>query len=393
MLIAEDFTDEIGASESYLPESDATAIRAFLREMVTQSIVPFMENKMMTWNDQVASRRRGISGRFITLSKRWTGFGSSKNVPSSPGAAAGSSGSNYNHQQGFYPPGTPEATMRQLGDYAFMLRDWRLAFSTYDFLRTDFSHDKAWAYYAAVNEMAAISSLLISQTFNSRLKSENIDQMLENAAYSYLTRCSMPTNVVRCVTLATELLQARDSVATEDAARWGSRLLEFSVLTSFAQTLMTERLADCYAFRTNASPTLPNGRRRQAALWNVLASDCWIRLDKLSHARHRLQLARELYDTDDESLNGPPFVNMRPLWQRLDDSLGSRASQSPSALIDLGHEYRIEQDIDQESEQLNSFTDPMYMSHADTEGFTSQDTRHPDETNLDSTVLLNNGFE
>ena len=393
MLITEDHTDDLEGSENYIPESDAAAVRAFLREMVTQSIVPFMENRVMTWNDQVASRRRGIGGRFISLSKRWTGFGSSKNVSSGPGAATGSSGSNYNHQQGFYPPGTPEATMRQLGDYAFMLRDWRLAFSTYDFLRTDFSHDKAWAYYAAVNEMAAISSLLISQTFNSKLKLENIDQMLENATYSYLTRCSMPTNAIRCVTLATELLQTRGSFATDDAARWGNRLLELNLLTSFAQTLMTERLADCYAFRTDSSPTLSNGRRRQAALWNVLAADCWIRLDKLPCSQLRLQLAKEFYDVEKDSVDDPLFANMRPLWQRLDSRLVNGASQSTSLLIDLGHDNRLERDIDQESEQLNSLPHPVYTSEVDAEGFVSQNARHPDETNLNNTLLLHDGFK
>ena len=38
--------------------------------------------------------------------------------------------------------------MRKLADYAFMLRDWKLAHSTYDILRKDFANDKAWKYAA-----------------------------------------------------------------------------------------------------------------------------------------------------------------------------------------------------------------------------------------------------
>jgi trafficking protein particle complex subunit 8 len=38
--------------------------------------------------------------------------------------------------------------MRKLADYAFMLRDWRLAHSTYDIVRKDFGNDKAWKYAA-----------------------------------------------------------------------------------------------------------------------------------------------------------------------------------------------------------------------------------------------------
>jgi trafficking protein particle complex subunit 8 len=38
--------------------------------------------------------------------------------------------------------------MRKLADYAFMLRDWKLANSTYDIVRKDFANDKAWKYAA-----------------------------------------------------------------------------------------------------------------------------------------------------------------------------------------------------------------------------------------------------
>lgn len=38
--------------------------------------------------------------------------------------------------------------MRKLADYAFLLRDWRLAHGVYELLRTDFTNDKAWKYHA-----------------------------------------------------------------------------------------------------------------------------------------------------------------------------------------------------------------------------------------------------
>lgn len=258
------FTNDVEKSEQYLPESDVAAIRTFLREMVVQSIVPFMENRVMTWNDQVASRRRGISGRFMSLSKRWTGFGSTKTGTSSPGGTT-SSGTNYNSHAGFYPPDSPEATMRQLADYAFMLRDWRLAYTTYDLVRADFGHDKAWQYHAAANEMAAITSLLNSQTSMVRYRADLVDQMLDTASYSYLTRCALPWGAIRCLTLAVELLGSRGSICADDAARWGGRLLELDVLRPISQTMITERVADCYMSRSTS-------RKRKAAFWNILAS-------------------------------------------------------------------------------------------------------------------------
>jgi len=125
-----------------LPETDVSAMSTLVREMTQMSVVPFMERCIATWNDQVASRRRGISGRFLSISKRYFGTSSSRHSTSS---------SNYDPISASYPPSSPEAQMRKLADFAFMLRDWKLAHSVYDLLRTDFNSDKAWKYHAAAH--------------------------------------------------------------------------------------------------------------------------------------------------------------------------------------------------------------------------------------------------
>lgn len=122
-----------------LPDSDATGIQTMIREMTQVSVIPFMERCIATWNDQVASRRRGLSGRFISISKRYFPTSTSRNSTSS---------SNYDAHSASYLPSAPEAQMRKLADYAFMLRDWRLAHSIFELLRTDFNNDKAWKYHA-----------------------------------------------------------------------------------------------------------------------------------------------------------------------------------------------------------------------------------------------------
>jgi hypothetical protein len=128
------------ASSMYLPETDASGLRTMVREMTQVSVVPFMERCIATWNDQVVSRRKGLSGRFLSMSKRYFGASGSRNSTSSS--------SNYDAVAMSYPPQSPEAQMRKLADFAFMLRDWKLANSVYDLLRTDFSNDKAWKYHA-----------------------------------------------------------------------------------------------------------------------------------------------------------------------------------------------------------------------------------------------------
>ena len=308
-------------SSEYIFESDAVAIKAFVRELVTQSIVPFMENRISLWNDQVASRRRGISGRFMSLSKRWTGFGSTRG--SLPGIVSGSNapGSNFDFENGFYPSDTPEATMRQLADYAFMLRDWNLAYNTYELLRTDYGQDKAWVYHAAVNEMAAVCLLLMPQTMSIRGHSETIDQLLESASYSYLTRCGMPYGSIRCLTLATELLRSRGSAFAEEAARWGSRLLELGVISPIIQGFLSERIAECYQSRIGAGADDWGCRLRQAALWNVLAADTWLRIGHKRRAHLCLRQASDFYGGIHKQTKILPLPSMQNFWNVLENAM------------------------------------------------------------------------
>jgi len=274
-------------------ESDATAVRAFVREMVTQSIVPSMERASATWNDQVASRRRGLSGRFMSLSKRFTTFGSVRN---SSVSSLGGSISNYDSVQGFYRPDAPEAVMRKLADYAMMLRDHRLAQSTYEILCQDFKNDKAWRYYAGANEMAAVSALLSMTGLSSKSRVEAIDPLIETAYYSYITRVGAPYNALRTLVLGAELLKLRGGSALDDAARWSGRILDDRLIGPVGHVLVMERIAACYTDRKGAVGGVSSGDKgRKAAFWNMLATDAWLRLEKTSQAEKCLREANRLY--------------------------------------------------------------------------------------------------
>ena len=268
-----------------LYESDTTAINTFIREMVTQSVVPSMERNVATWNDQVASRRRGMAGRLLKISK-WTGFGGSRS--SSSNGTSNGSNSNYNALQGFYRPDTPEALMRKLADYAFMLRDWKLAQSTYELLRSDFSNDKAWRYHAATNEMAAISTLMIPQAISSKVRSETVDQMLETACYSYITRCGSSYGALRALALGMELLRLRGGSAADDAARWGSRILDNKIVGMIGDALIKERISACYASKGGSGSSGWGSRTRKSVLWSILSADSWLTLGKPQQAKARL---------------------------------------------------------------------------------------------------------
>ncbi|KAK3949969.1 ER-golgi trafficking TRAPP I complex 85 kDa subunit-domain-containing protein [Pseudoneurospora amorphoporcata] len=292
--LKDSFDDDPHLFNRYIFESDATAIRTFIREMVIQSIIPTMERNVSLWNDQVASRRRGISGRFMSLSKRFTMFGSSSSSSSSSRNSTSTSSNGFD-TLGYYRPDTPEAIMRRLADFAFMLRDWKLAMSTYDLLRSDFQNDKAWKYHASANEMAALSLLIMPQNMSSKNRVEIINPMVEQALYSYHTRCSSLYGAVRSTLLSLELLRLRGGTGIDESVRWGTRLLEMRLLGPIGDALLRERLAVCYASKGGTGSQLWGSRRRKSAMWSVLAAQAWVSMGKYLQAQKCLADARSMY--------------------------------------------------------------------------------------------------
>ncbi|KAJ5737014.1 uncharacterized protein N7483_002139 [Penicillium malachiteum] len=276
----------------YLFESDATAIRAFIRELVVQSVIPFMENRVAVWNDQIASRRRGISGRFMSVGRRFMTFGAGSRA-SGTGAAGGSG--NYDPTNHNYSPDMPEAILRKMADFSFMLRDWKLSASTYEMIQSDFKNDKAWEYHAGAHEMCAVSMLLNPLGMSTKIKLENIDQMFENACYSYLTRCSDVPHALRSLTLAVELLKSRGGSATESAARWAMRVMDYGLVGPIGQILFTERVSACYASKIPVGGAKWGGRRRKAGMWSIFAADQWLKAGKATLASACLEEAERLY--------------------------------------------------------------------------------------------------
>lgn len=255
-----------------------------------------MENRIAVWNDQVASRRRGISGRFMNISKRWTGFGSVGKGSSNSimGSSSGAS-SHYDAGQGSYRFDAPEAILRKMADYSVMLRDYKLAATTYELLRSDFNNDKAWRYLAGANEMCAISTLLNPWTTAAKLKVETLDQMLEVATYNYLTRCGDPLSALRCIAVTIELLRVRGKAAAENASKWGIRLLELGLVGPTGHALLSGKIADCFAGQMGFGNSGWGTRKRKAALWYVFAADEWLQLEQAEQAAICLEQAETMY--------------------------------------------------------------------------------------------------
>jgi hypothetical protein len=356
MTAAEELAD-IEASETredfedptrYIFESDATAIRTFVREMVIQSVVPTMERNISVWNDQVASRRRGISGRFMSLSKRWT-FGSSSRSSS----AGGSSSSNYD-SAGFYRADSSEAIMRRLADFAFMLRDWKLAMSTYELLRGDFQNDKAWKYHAAANEMAALALLIMPQNMSSKTRIETINQMLEQAFYSYHIRCNSLYGAARCTVLALELLRLRGGSGIDEAVRWGIRVLESKLTGPVGDALLRERMAVCYASKQGVGSQSWGNRRRKSALWSVLSAEAWVAQGKYVQGQKCLKAARAMHARLPGESGVQRFAVASDFLAHLNDQVKAGLRVDFTHGGDYDEDGLGEAEVDEESETLDN---------------------------------------
>ena len=209
--------------------------------------------------------------------------------------------------------------MRKLADYAMMLRDYKLAHSTYELLCGDFKTDKAWRHYAGANEMAAIT-LLLAASSNSSVKPriDAVDTWLEHAYYSYFTRCTAPFYATRAIILGASFLTARDGPALDDAARWLVRLLADRILGPVAHALVLERIGDCFAARRGQGALSFGARRRKAAFWTTLAARAWLDMDKQAQAAVCLERAVELYGAAEE---GEMFEGIRVYLAELEGAV------------------------------------------------------------------------
>ncbi|CAF9911666.1 MAG: hypothetical protein GOMPHAMPRED_007486 [Gomphillus americanus] len=337
--------------KQYLFNSDAVSLRTFVREMVTQSIIPFMEGRINAWNEQVASRRRGISGRFMSLSKRFT-FGSGRG---SKGGSSTNSNTNYNATLGAYMPDSAEAIMHRLADYAVMLGDWKLASSTYEMLRSDFTDDKSWRHSAFANEMAAITTIKYAHTNASSLKPDIIDQMLDSATYSYLSRCQDPASAVRCLLFSAELYKSHGRIGIKEATKWSDRLLELSILSPLAQSLFTSRIALFFSISPTSGSLQFGSCTRKAALWNLLATELWLlQAQNPACAKESLSQAKSFYTLSNKNNSGtPPFTSMEGKWDQLHQELASMEYSSAAAAAAVEDVNDTQDELDEVREELH----------------------------------------
>ncbi|RGB32937.1 ER-golgi trafficking TRAPP I complex 85 kDa subunit-domain-containing protein [Rhizophagus diaphanus] len=199
----------------YLSEEDIVGIHTFIGELVRKSLIPYMERNIRQWNEQVASSRRGITGRLFSAGRRYFSTGPKSITMNSQSAQSPyvSNPHNNNLVNPIYAYNTPEAQMRKLADYAFMLRDYKFAHSVYDTVKKDFSADKAWKCYAGAQEMIGICLLMASTNIG-----KDIDHYFEQSVNAFLNRAKAPFYATKATLLYYEMLKFRNLYKDAPAA-------------------------------------------------------------------------------------------------------------------------------------------------------------------------------
>ncbi|KAH9302441.1 hypothetical protein KI387_014024 [Taxus chinensis] len=235
----------------FLSKSDVEEMNEFMQDLSVKHIIPYMEQKIRSLNQQVLATRRGLKNQIKNLWWR-KGKDDTSDVSNGP----------------LYTFSSIESQIRVLGDYAFMLRDYELALSNYRLLSSDYKIDKAWKRYAGVQEMIGFSLFMLDQ---SRKEAE---YSMETAFTTYQrTGVSGQRYATRCALWWAEMLKARGQY--KDAANVYNRIS--SEEPSLRAGVLLEQTAYCYL---RAKPTM----LRKFGFYLVLAGNRYNICGQRKHA-------------------------------------------------------------------------------------------------------------
>ncbi|KAL1105101.1 hypothetical protein V6Z11_D04G111100 [Gossypium hirsutum] len=245
----------------FLKLDDLNEIKNLMQELSSKHIIPYMEQKIRLLNQQVSSTRKGFRNQFKNL---WWRKGKEDALDTTNGPV--------------YTFSSIESQIRVLGDYAFMLRDYELAVSSYRLISTDYKLDKAWKRYAGVQEMIGLTYFMLDQ---SRKEAE---YCMENAFNTYLKLGSaVQQNATRCGLWWIEMLKTRNQI--KEAATVYFRICGEDLLHS---AVMLEQASFCYLL--SKPPML-----HKYGFHLVLSGDHYKKCDQIKHAIRTYRNAVSVY--------------------------------------------------------------------------------------------------
>lgn len=200
-----------------------------LLDLINKEMLPFINSKVKQWVDEVVTPKKSLTNRLFNT-KKWGAstkgsffsFGNKNNgviVEEEP---------NYNIDGEYYLASSPEMIIKKLGDWYFMLQDYKNAYSMYDLVKKDMTNDKAFFHLTVLQENTIASLLLGSikkmdpfskksdlqqqqqqqqqplQPITVKMISETITPAIESTFYSYLSKYNLKTHSIRMSILVAE---------------------------------------------------------------------------------------------------------------------------------------------------------------------------------------------
>ncbi|TYJ59142.1 hypothetical protein B9479_000131 [Cryptococcus floricola] len=279
-----------------LTAEDTQRLAALVRELVVQSLIPWMEARIREWNEVYHANRRGITGRLFGAGRKL--FGSRPNSPATNAGAAG-----YNAAAGYYPLTAIEGLSRRLADFAFMLRDYRFASNIYDSLRKDYAQDRAFRYATAATEMYGLCLLLSHSYFNpsvppnrdpipfTNLHHTEVTSWLEQAVVSY--HRSGPASQIQVDALRITMLYYEAWKAVKEWRGVGAALVKGAGEADEVPNAVFIEEAAAADLRSGK-----NGRgKRRSAFHLVLAARRYETAGLKTYSRRCLERASDIYRT------------------------------------------------------------------------------------------------
>lgn len=185
-----------------------------LRELIDKDLITFMNSKIRLWTEQIVQPRTSITGRLFG-SKKWSAptksgffsFGSGTPEPKETEAVIKN---NFNVDGGYYEAQSAEMILRRLGDWYFILGDYKNAQSTYELVKKDLINDKAYSHLAALHESSVSAQLLnavndSNYVLTSKTITNIIRPIIDSAFYTYLSRSNLKSYTIRMTITLAEL--------------------------------------------------------------------------------------------------------------------------------------------------------------------------------------------
>ena len=262
---------------SLISVTDFAAIDGCVKDFVLKHVLEEMSRSVREWEREVASARRGISGRLFKVGLKY--FGGSKAAAIQPASFTDkASGATV------FPYTSPEMVMRRLADYSFMLKDYKYAQTIYESVKKDFSSsDKFAKFYAGVQEMLAITALMLSES------PKGVETLLETAVQLY-NDAKAPIYAFRSALWIIEMV--KEHMYYKDAATLYVRMTGDDDLKS---ALFMEQAAICFL---RGTPPMP----RKYTFHLILAGHRYSKCGLRSHAQRNYLTGLETFENQNWTL-------------------------------------------------------------------------------------------